>query len=142
MDGGRLKIRTRSLAYVILVAHACNNRSLFLFFFQYFLKQNHTPISPTYIRYSGSAAGSMHGSLKKLVLVNFHGCTGFHLGKMSKGGGATGGIWTLGLGMMVKDVTKFHKCHLRGRGMLMCVCVQDFIQDFKFWEGGGLFYST
>ena len=26
---------------------------------------------------------------------------------------------------MVKDVTKFHQCHLRGRGML------------EFWEGGG-----
>ena len=25
--------------------------------------------------------------------------------------------------MMVKDVTKFHKRHLGGRGMLECVCV-------------------
>ena len=24
--------------------------------------------------------------------------------------------------MVVKDVTKFHKCHLGGRGMLECVC--------------------
>ena len=31
---------------------------------------------------------------------------------------------------MVKDVTKFHKCQLWGRG------VQGFIQDFDFWEGG------
>ena len=45
-----------------------------------------------------------------------------------KGGG--------GGGMMVKDVTKFHKCHLGGWGMLECVCVRGFIQDFGFWEGG------
>ena len=42
-------------------------------------------------------------------------------------------------GMMVKDVTKFHKCHLGGRGMLEClcvhVCVQGFIYDIVFWEG-------
>ena len=25
--------------------------------------------------------------------------------------------------MMVKDVTKFHKQHLGGRGMLECMCV-------------------
>ena len=37
---------------------------------------------------------------------------------------------------MVKDVTKFHKRHLGGRGMLECVCVQGFIEDFEFWEGG------
>ena len=37
--------------------------------------------------------------------------------KLSKGGGGGGG------GMMVKDVIKFHKCHLRGRDMLECVCV-------------------
>ena len=33
---------------------------------------------------------------------------------------------------MVKDVTKFHKCLLGGWGMLECVCVQGFIQDFEF----------
>ena len=35
-------------------------------------------------------------------------------------------------------MTKFHKRHLGGRGMLecVCVCVQGFIQDFEFWEGG------
>ena len=26
-------------------------------------------------------------------------------------------------GMMVKDVTKFHKCHLGNRDMLACMCV-------------------
>ena len=40
-------------------------------------------------------------------------------------------------GMMVKEVTKFHKRHLgRGWSLLECVCVQDIIQDFEFWEGG------
>ena len=39
--------------------------------------------------------------------------------------------------MMVTDVTKFHKCHLVGRVCLnVCVCMQGFIQDFEFWEGG------
>ena len=37
--------------------------------------------------------------------------------------------------MMVKDVTKFHKCHLGGIGVCLNVCVQGFIQGFKFWEG-------
>ena len=37
--------------------------------------------------------------------------------------------------MIVTDVTKFHKSHLGGRGMLECVCVQGFIQDFEYWEG-------
>ena len=37
---------------------------------------------------------------------------------------------------MVKNVTKFHKRHLWGRGMLESVYVQDFIQDFEFREGG------
>ena len=42
--------------------------------------------------------------------------------------GATGGIGILREkegGMMVKDLTKFHKCHLGGggRGILECVCV-------------------
>ena len=32
------------------------------------------------------------------------------------GGGGGGGL------MMVKDATRFHKCHLEGRGMLECVC--------------------
>ena len=38
---------------------------------------------------------------------------------------------------MVTDVTKFHKHHLGGRGMLegVCVCMQGFTQDFEFWEG-------
>ena len=40
-----------------------------------------------------------------------------------------------GGGMMVKDVTKFHKCSLESRGVLECVCVQGFIQGFVFWEG-------
>ena len=37
---------------------------------------------------------------------------------------------------MVKDETKFYKCHLWGRGMLKCVCVQVFMQDFESSEGG------
>ena len=37
---------------------------------------------------------------------------------------------------MIKDKTKFHKHHLGGWAMLECVCVQGFIQDFEFWEGG------
>ena len=52
-------------------------------------------------------------------------------------GGATGGIRILrkggGGGMMVKDVTKFYKCHLGGQGVLECVCVcEGFLQDFKY----------
>ena len=39
--------------------------------------------------------------------------------------------------MMVKGVTKFHKCYLGGWGMLKCVCVQGFMLDFEFLEGGG-----
>ena len=39
---------------------------------------------------------------------------------------------------MVTDVTKFHKQHLGGQGMLegVCVyvCVHGFIQDFEFGE--------
>ena len=38
--------------------------------------------------------------------------------------------------MMVKNETKFHKHHLGGRGMLECVCVQGFREDFELWEGG------
>ena len=57
--------------------------------------------------------------------------------KFSKGG-ATGGIWILKGGMMVKDVTKFHNCLLAGRDILECVCVQGFIQDFEVLEGGKL----
>ena len=34
--------------------------------------------------------------------------------------------------MMVKDVTKFHKSHQGGRGVLECVCVQGFIMNFEF----------
>ena len=34
---------------------------------------------------------------------------------------------------MVKNVTKFHKHHLGGRGMLECVCA-GFIQDVEFGE--------
>ena len=36
--------------------------------------------------------------------------------------------------MKVKDVTMFYKCHRVSQGMLerVCVCVQDFIQDFVF----------
>ena len=38
--------------------------------------------------------------------------------------------------MMVKYVTKFHKCNL-GVGVCLSVCVyaQGFIQDFEFQEG-------
>ena len=39
-------------------------------------------------------------------------------------------------GMMVTDVTNFHNRHW-GVGVLECVCVQGFIQDFEFCEGGG-----
>ena len=42
---------------------------------------------------------------------------------------------------MVKDVTKFKKCHLWGRCVLECVCVcgcvQVYILDFEFWVGLG-----
>ena len=38
---------------------------------------------------------------------------------------------------MVKDVTKFHKCHLGSRDILEYVCVQGFIEDFEFWRGRG-----
>ena len=38
-------------------------------------------------------------------------------------------------GMMVTDVTMFHKHHLGGRGVLEYVCVLGF-QDFECWEGG------
>ncbi len=34
-------------------------------------------------------------------------------------------------------MTNFYKRHLGGRGMLGCVCVHRFIQDFEFSEGGG-----
>ena len=57
-----------------------------------------------------------------LCAGNFSTISGFPMG----GGEATGGIWILwgrGGGMMVKNVTKFHKRHLGGRGMLECVCV-------------------
>ena len=38
---------------------------------------------------------------------------------------------------MVKHVTKFHKCHLGGWGMLEHVlCVQVSHRIFEFWEGG------
>ena len=38
---------------------------------------------------------------------------------------------------MVKNVIKFHNCHLGDWGMLECgLCVQGFIQNFEFWEGG------
>ena len=39
---------------------------------------------------------------------------------------------------MVTDVTKFHKSHLGVRGRLeyVCACVQSFILDFDYWEGG------
>ena len=43
------------------------------------------------------------------------------------------------VGVVNREQEKFHKRHLRGRGMLECVCVyvQGFIQDFEFWYGGG-----
>ena len=45
---------------------------------------------------------------------------------------------------MVKDVMKIHKRHLGEGGgggwvgvcMNVCVCVQGFILDFEFWDGG------
>ena len=37
---------------------------------------------------------------------------------MGERGGGGGGMGS----MMVKDVTKVHKCHLGGQGMLECVC--------------------
>ena len=67
----------------------------------------------------------------------------FHLENYPGGGGGGGGGGQLeesGLvfkgGMMVNDVTKFHKCHLEGRGMLEFVCVQGFIQDFLSFRRG------
>ena len=33
-------------------------------------------------------------------------------------------------------LTKFHKCHLGGSGMIECVRA-GLIQDFEFWERGG-----
>ena len=41
--------------------------------------------------------------------------------------------------MMVKDMTKFPKCHLGSQGMLGCVsvCVQGYTQDFEGGLGGG-----
>ena len=64
--------------------------------------------------------------------------SGFHLENCPSGGnwsnldfkGLGGG------GMMVNDVTKFHKHHLGCQGMLQCVCVVGFMQDFEFWEEG------
>ena len=40
-----------------------------------------------------------------------------------------------GRDIMIKDVTKFHKRHLGGLGILECI--QGFIQDFEFGGGGG-----
>ena len=47
--------------------------------------------------------------------------SGFHLRNCSQGGNWRNLDFMGGRGMMVKDVTKFHKHHLRG--MLECVCV-------------------
>ena len=51
--------------------------------------------------------------------------SGFHLENSPNKAGKTGGIWILRGCMMVKDVTKFHKCHLGDQDMLeyVCVCV-------------------
>ena len=40
---------------------------------------------------------------------------------------------------MVKDVTKFHKRHLGGRGMLECVCriLHRSLHFGRGWGGGG-----
>ena len=53
--------------------------------------------------------------------------SGFHLENCPRGGGGGGGgnwgnLGFKGGGMMVTDVTKFHKSHLVGRGILECVC--------------------
>ena len=42
---------------------------------------------------------------------------------------------------MVKDVTKLHKRHLWGLGMLECVCVQGFTsyRILSFWRGKSKF---
>ena len=37
--------------------------------------------------------------------------------------------------MVVKDASKFYKHHM-GVEACLNVCVQGFIQDFEFWEGG------
>ena len=63
-----------------------------------------------------------------LLLAVHYTHTGFHLENCPRWGG--GGNWRnldFKEGMMVKDVTKFCKCHLGGRGMLdyvyVCVCL-------------------
>ena len=70
------------------------------------------------------------GHVSYITYQIFDWSTGFHLENCSMGG----------RGMMVTDVTKFHKRHLGSRGMLecmcVCVCVQGFIQDFEFVMGG------
>ena len=66
---------------------------------------------------------------------------GFHLenvqvGGGGGGGGATGRIWILREGgMIVKNMTKFHKRHLAGRCMLKCVCKGSYrVLSFE-WGG-------
>ena len=45
--------------------------------------------------------------------------------------------------MMVTDVTKFHKCHLGGWGLLECVCVRVSYRILSFGMGGrGLLESS
>ena len=39
--------------------------------------------------------------------------------------------------MVVKDVTKFHKCHLGGQGMFECMCVfRVSYRILSFGKGG------
>ena len=65
-----------------------------------------------------------------------HAMSGFYLENCPRGGGGGGGNWRnldfKGGGMMFKDVIKFHKRHLGGRGMLVCVCrVSYMILSFR-----------
>ena len=63
---------------------------------------------------------------------------GFHLENCPMGGreGATGGIWFLRRGMVIKDVTKFHNAIWGLRICLnVCVCVCRVYRILSFWEG-------
>ena len=59
--------------------------------------------------------------------------------KLSKGGNWRNLDFKGGQGMIVKDVTKFHKRHLGGRGMLECVCAcacRILYKILSFWKEG------
>ena len=43
---------------------------------------------------------------------------------------------------MVKDVMKFHKCHLGVRVCLNVFVCSGFKQDFEFWEGEAPMFSV